>query len=119
MKNLISTTYHIVGMNSGDCTATVENKLDAVAGVISVKINPAKKEAKITSNEDIQMDALEQALVGTKYYIAKQTINNWVASPSLRRVASRAKQKHNASRDIEGSNDGLTNSGPVTDYNGD
>jgi copper chaperone CopZ len=115
MENTILTTYHVAGMSSEDCTTTIKNKLAAVAGVISVEIDPAKKEAQITSNEDIEMNALEQALV----YIARQTENSWVSAPSFRKVASRTKQKHNASRDVEGSGSRSANTGPVTDYDGD
>ncbi|MFT7002348.1 MAG: copper chaperone CopZ [Spirosomataceae bacterium] len=119
MENTILTTYHVAGMSSEDCTTTIKNKLAAVAGVISVEIDPAKKEAQITSNEDIEMNALEQALVDTDYYIARQTENSWVSAPSFRKVASRTKQKHNASRDVEGSGSRSANTGPVTDYDGD
>jgi copper chaperone CopZ len=119
MENTILTTYHVAGMSSGDCTTTVENKLAAVAGIISVEIDAAKKEAQITSSEDIEMSALEHALVDTDYYIARQTENSWVSAPSFRRVASKTKQKHNASRDVEGSGNGSANTGPVTDYDGD
>jgi copper chaperone CopZ len=106
-------------MNSGDRTTKVENILDAVAGVISVKIDSSKSEAQITSKGDIEMDTFEQALADTDYYITKKTANNWVAAPSFRNVANNARQRHNASRDVEGSNSSSASTGPVTDYDKD
>jgi copper chaperone CopZ len=115
MENLKSTIYHIVGMDSEDCNRSVRNKLAAVAGVISVKIDAKKKEAKITSSDAIDMDKLEHALIDTEYYIIKQTVNNWVAAPSLRSAA----HNRSASRDIEGSSSSSASTGPVTDYDKD
>lgn len=115
MENLISKTYNIIGMDSAECTSTVENKLDAVTGVIGVKIDFAKSEATISSYEEIDISSLEQALIDTDYYITKHTDNNWVAAPSLRSAAA---SKHHSASDIEGSDRGLINSGPVTDYDG-
>lgn len=113
MEKIISKTYNIVGMDSAECTTSVENRLDAAAGVIGVKIDFAKSEAAITSYEEIDISSLEQALIDTDYYITFQTANNWVAAPSLRGAA----HNHNAARDVEGSSSGRVKSGPVTDYN--
>jgi copper chaperone CopZ len=118
MDNLISKTYNIIGMDSAECATTVENKLDAATGVIGVKIDFAKSEGTISSYEEIDISSLEQALIDTDYYITKITDNNWVAAPSLRKVATTMRQKHNAAKDIEGSGRGVINSGPVTDYDG-
>lgn len=119
MENLISTTYNIVGMSSGASTTKAENILDAVAGVISVKIDAAAGEVHITSNKIIKMDSLEHALVDTDYYITRQTKNSWVAAPSFRKVANRIREG-NVSKNIGGSSSGgSASTGPVTDYDRD
>lgn len=113
MENLISKTYNIIGMDSAECTTNVENRLDAATGVVGVKVDFAKNEATISSFEEIDISSLEQALIDTDYYITFQTDNNWVAAPSLRSAAA---NKHSTASDLEGSDRGVTNSGPVTDY---
>lgn len=120
MENLISNTYDIVGLTSEDSIQEVENRLDAAAGVIGVKVDFEKKEAEITSYEEIDITTLEQALLDTEWYITVQTDNNWVAAPSFRKVANNVRQKHNAAKNIEGeSQSGMADTGPRVDYDRD
>ena len=71
MKNSITHTYHVSGMNCGGCAATVKNKLSNAEGVTSVKIDLAKKEAEITSAEEIKTDTLQSALNNSGYTISE------------------------------------------------
>ncbi len=117
MENLLSNTYDIVGLNSQDSIQEVENRLDAAAGVVDVIVNFEKKEAEITSYEEIDITTLEQALLNTDWYITVQTDNNWVPAPSFRKVAANVRQRHNAAKNIEGeSRAGAADTGPRVDY---
>jgi len=60
-------TYHIGGMSCCGCVSTVKNKLSAVPGVTSVKIDLAKKQAEITSSQAIEADTLKEALRNSGY----------------------------------------------------
>ncbi len=71
MENSIIHTYHVGGMGCGGCVATVKNKLSAAAGVTSVTVDLARKEAKITSSEELKADTLQEALSNTGYTIAE------------------------------------------------
>jgi copper chaperone CopZ len=71
MENSIKHTYHIEGMSCGGCATTVKNKLSAAAGVTSVQVDLAKKEAEITSTKPLNADTLQQALNNTHYTIAE------------------------------------------------
>ena len=71
MKNSITHTYHVSGMNCGGCAATVKNLLSNAEGVTSVKIDLAKKEAEITSSQVLKADKLQEALSNTSYSIAE------------------------------------------------
>ena len=64
-------TYHIGGMSCVGCVSTVKNKLSAVPGVTSVKIDLAKKQAEITSSQVIEANALKEALRNSGYTIAE------------------------------------------------
>ena len=64
-------TYHICGMSCVGCVSTVKNKLSAVPGVPSVKIDLAKKQAEITSSQVIEANALKEALRNSGYTIAE------------------------------------------------
>ncbi len=121
MNNLLSNTYDIVGLTSEDSIQEVENRLDAATGVVGVKVNFEKKEAEITSYEEIDITTLEEALLNTEWYITVQTDNNWVPAPSFRKVASNVRQKHNVSKNIEGESQGslAANTGPRIDYDRD
>lgn len=119
MNNLIEATFNIVGMDLEHHATMVKNLLDATAGVVDVDIDLEKKEARLTSTVEVEIAKLEEALEDTDYYITPKTDNNWVAAPSFRKVAEQTRQKHNSSRNIEGSSDGSVNTGPVTDYDGD
>ncbi len=70
MENSIKHTYHIGGMSCGGCAATVKNKLSAAPGVTSVQIDLARKEAEITSSQEIKADELQVALGNTHYTIS-------------------------------------------------
>ncbi len=58
-------------MSCGGCVAAVKNKLSTVAGVTSVQVDLAKKEAEITSSAIIKADALQNALKNTQYTISE------------------------------------------------
>ena len=71
MENSIKRNYHIGGMSCGGCASTVENKLSAAPGVISVQVDLAKKEAEISSSQVLSIDTLQEALSNTSYTIAE------------------------------------------------
>ncbi|MDI1235171.1 MAG: heavy metal-associated domain-containing protein [bacterium] len=71
MDNSIKHTYHISGMSCGGCATTVKNKLSATPGVLSVQVDLTKKEAEITSAEEIKTDTLQSALNNTGYTISE------------------------------------------------
>lgn len=71
MEESITHTYHVGGMSCGGCVSTVKNKLSAVSGVTSVKIDLEKKEAKITSSHLMKADMLQHAFNDTNYTISE------------------------------------------------
>lgn len=71
MENSTKHTYHIGGMSCGGCVSAVTNKLSSAPGVISVKIDLAKKEAEITSSVVMEADTLQDALRNTQYTISE------------------------------------------------
>ncbi len=70
MEKLITHAYHVGGMSCGGCATTVKNKLSATKGVTSVNVDLGKKQAEITSSEEIKTEALQEALSKTHYTIA-------------------------------------------------
>ncbi len=64
-------TYHIGGMSCGGCVSTVKNKLSAVPGVTSVKVDLAKKQAQITSSQAIEAETLREALKNSGFSITE------------------------------------------------
>lgn len=118
MENLISTTYFVIGMKTGDCATILQNKLTDMDGVESVKVDLAKSHIQIISKELFDVETLQHALVNTGYYISEIKPNNIVATPYKSAVNS-VKQRHNASGDLDGGGDGFLSSGPVTDYKED
>ncbi len=71
MEKPVTHTYHIGGMSCGDCVSTVKQKLSNVPGVTSVTVDLGKKEAKITTSEEITIDALRGAFNNTNYTISE------------------------------------------------
>ncbi len=69
MEKLITHTYHVGGMSCGGCVSTVKNKLSAAKGVTSVDVDLGKKQAEITSSEEIKTETLQEALSKTHYTI--------------------------------------------------
>ncbi len=69
MEKLITHTYHVGGMSCGGCVANVKNKLSAAKGVTSVNVDLGKKQAEITSSEEIKTETLQEALSKTHYTI--------------------------------------------------
>lgn len=118
MENLISTTYSVIGMKKGESATILQKTLTDIEGVISVKIDSAKSQVLITSKEIFDIVTLQNATVNTDYYILEHKPNNISASPYHSAVDS-VKQRHNASGDVDGGDDGFLNSGPVTDYTTD
>lgn len=98
---------------------TVKNLIDATAGIVDVEIDIEKAEARITSTVPVGIDKLEEALADTDYYITLITENSWVSAPSMRKVAARAREKHNSSKNIEGVSNGTVDTGPRPDYDRD
>jgi copper chaperone CopZ len=71
MANSIKHSYHIGGMSCGGCVSTVKQKLSGVPGVTSVTVDLGKKEAEITSSEEIKTDTLRNAFNNTHYTISE------------------------------------------------
>ncbi len=118
MENLISTTYSVVGMKEGDSATFFQKTLTDIEGVISVKIDSAKSQVEITSQEVLDIEMLQKATVNTDYYILELKPYYKTASP-YNSAVDNVKQRHNASGDVDGGDDGYLNSGPVTDYTTD
>jgi copper chaperone CopZ len=74
MEKSIAHTYHIGGMSCGGCVSTVKQKLSSVPGVISVTVDLGKKEAEITSSEEIKTDTLRRAFSNTHYTISELNV---------------------------------------------
>ena len=73
MEKLSTHTYHIGGMSCGGCVSSVKQKLSGVTGVTSVTVDLGKKEAEITSSEEIKTDTLRSAFNNTPYTISELT----------------------------------------------
>jgi copper chaperone len=71
MEKLLTHTYHIGGMSCGGCVSAVKQKLSSVPGVTSVTVDLGKKEAEITSSEEIQTGTLQHAFGNTHYTISE------------------------------------------------
>ncbi len=74
MENSIKHTYHIGGMSCGGCVSTVKEKLSSVPGVTSVTVDLGKKEAEITSSEEIKTDTLRRSFSNTPYTISELNV---------------------------------------------
>jgi copper chaperone CopZ len=75
MEKSLTHTYHIGGMSCGGCVSTVKQKLSSVPGVTSVKVDLGKKEAEITSSQEIKTDILRNAFSNTHYTISDLMLN--------------------------------------------
>ena len=74
MEKLLTHTYHIGRMSCGGCVSTVKQKLSSVPGVTSVTVNLGKKEAEITSSQEIKTDTLRSAFNNTHYTISELNV---------------------------------------------
>jgi copper chaperone CopZ len=74
MENSIKHTYHIGGMSCGGCVSTVKQKLSSVPNVTSVIVDLGKKEAEITSSQEIKTDTLRSAFNNTHYTISELNV---------------------------------------------
>ncbi len=74
MEKAFIHTYHIGGMSCGGCVSTVKQKLSGVPGVTSVTVDLGKKEAEITSSEEIKTDTLRRAFSNTHYTISELNV---------------------------------------------
>ncbi len=74
MEKSLTHTYHIGGMSCGGCVSSVKQKLSSVSGVVSVTVDLAKKEAEITSSEEIKTDTLRRAFSNTYYTISELNV---------------------------------------------
>ena len=71
MEKTLTQTYHIGGMSCGGCVSTVKQILSSVPGVTSVTVDLGKKEAEITSSQEIKTDTLRSAFNNTHYTISE------------------------------------------------
>jgi len=71
MENSVMHTYHISGMSCSGCVETVKNKLSSASGVTAVKVDLGKKQAEITSSQEININTLQDALRNTSYTISE------------------------------------------------
>ena len=71
MEKTLTQTYHIGGMSCGGCVSTVKQILSSVPGVTSVTVDLGKKEAEITSSQEIKKDTLRSAFNNTHYTISE------------------------------------------------
>ncbi len=74
MEKSLRHTYHIGGMSCGGCVSTVKQKLSSVPGVTSVTVDLGKKEAEITSSQEIKTDTLRNAFTNTRYTISELNV---------------------------------------------
>jgi copper chaperone len=74
MEKTLKHTYHIGGMSCGGCVSTVKQKLSSVPGVTSVTVDLGKKEAEITSSQEIKTDKLRNAFSNTHYTISELNV---------------------------------------------
>ena len=74
MEKTLTHTYHIGGMSCGGCVSTVKQKLSSVPGVSSVIVDLEKKEAEITSSQEIKTDTLRSAFSNTHYTISELNV---------------------------------------------
>lgn len=63
--------YHVSGMHCGGCANTVEQKLTALPGVDSVKVDLGKKQVEIISTSAFKLSDLQSTLENTSYNIAE------------------------------------------------
>ena len=66
-------TYIVNGMTCQHCGQNVQNKLSAVAGVQSVRVQLMPPRAVI-EGDDVTLDALAQALAGTQFKIQSMAV---------------------------------------------
>ena len=71
MEKQLTYTYHIGGMSCGGCVSTVKQKLSSLPGVTSVTVDLGKKEAEITSLQEIETGTLRSAFNNTHYTISE------------------------------------------------
>jgi copper chaperone CopZ len=74
MEKSLTHTYHIGGMSCGGCVSTVKQKLSGVHGVTSVTVDLGKKEAEITSSEEINTETLRRTFSNTHYTISELNV---------------------------------------------
>ncbi|MCF7559069.1 cation transporter [Sabulilitoribacter multivorans] len=66
-------TYTVTGMTCNNCKASVEDKLNAIQGVVKASVNLEKSEATIEMSEHISLNTLQAALP-SKYSISEKNI---------------------------------------------
>ncbi|MEO7582165.1 MAG: heavy metal-associated domain-containing protein [Ferruginibacter sp.] len=74
MEKPFTHNYHIGGMSCGGCISTVKQKLSSVAGVTSVTVDLGKKEAEVTSSEEIEIGTFRRAFSNTHYTISELNV---------------------------------------------
>ena len=75
MEKLIANTYHIDGMTCGGCVSSVKQTLAGVPGVKSVTVDLGKKQAVITSSEEIDTDTFRRAFNNTHFTMSELNKN--------------------------------------------
>jgi copper chaperone CopZ len=71
MEKLFANTYHIDVMTCGSCVLTVKRTLSGVLGIKAVTVDLEKKNAVITSSEEIDTNTFRRALNNTSHTISK------------------------------------------------
>jgi copper chaperone CopZ len=60
-------TYRIKGMACAACASSVQQRLGKIAGVKEVQVSLEKKEALVTTDQEIKAAQVQEALKGSAY----------------------------------------------------
>ena len=64
-----TTTYGVLGMSCGHCSAAVTEALTALPGVTGVQIDLVGKRAAVTSDAPLEIAAVRDAIEGAGYQL--------------------------------------------------
>ena len=70
MQTLYTRKIIISGISCGACSRLISKRLQKIDGVKKINIEDKTGEAEITSSQDLDINAIRSALVGTQYKIA-------------------------------------------------
>ncbi len=77
MEKSIVHTYHVGGMSCAGCATTIKNRLSAVGGVTSVKMDLVRRRVEVTSGREINEMDLKEALQNTHYTISELKVRSY------------------------------------------